>query len=487
MKKLSDILYKAGLADVQGSTEIDISSVTADSREVTAGSLFVARKGLQSDGHDYIDAVVEAGAAAVVCETMPVSTSQYVTYVKVNDSAAALGQISANFYGNPSENLQLIGITGTNGKTTTATVLYELFRNLGFACGLISTVEIRINGEVIPTTHTTPDPVKLNSILSMMVREGCQYCFMEVSSHAIEQKRIQGLIYAGAVFTNISHDHLDYHKTFDNYIKAKKALFDSLPEDAFAVYNTDDRNGVIMIQETRARKKSFGLKGMADFRCKIIENTFSGLILNVDGHEVLCKLTGSFNAYNLLAAYSVAIMLEQDPLQVLTELSNIEPVEGRFQYTLSKNNVTGVIDYAHTPDALQNVLNTIKHIRTGNEKVITVVGCGGDRDPMKRPMMAKIACELSDKVVMTSDNPRSEDPEKILADMKKGVEPQHSGKVLSVVDRREAIRVACSLAASGDIILVAGKGHEKYQDIGGEKHPFDDMQVLQESFNIYES
>ncbi len=487
MRKLKDIIYKAGILDVLGSTDIDIDTITADSREVKEGTLFIARRGVSVDAHDFISDVVEAGAAAVICEEFPEVIRQGVTYIKVSDSSAALGYIAANYYDNPSEKFQLIGITGTNGKTTTATLLFRLFRKLGYPCGLISTVEIRINDEVIPSTHTTPDPIKLNGLMSLMEREGCQFCFMEVSSHAVVQHRITGLKFRGGVFTNITHDHLDYHKTFDEYIRAKKGFFDMLPADAFALYNTDDRNGVVMVQNTKASKRSFALKGMADFRCRIVENTFAGLLLNIDGQEVLCRLIGSFNAYNILAVYSVAVLLDEDPLETLTIISNLEPVEGRFQYVVSKNKVAGIIDYAHTPDALQNVLSTIRDIRTGTEKVYTVIGCGGDRDILKRPIMARIACELSDKVVLTSDNPRTENPEKIIDDMKKGVETHNTKKVLSITDRSEAIKAVCSMAAAGDIILIAGKGHEKYQDINGKKFPFDDMKVLQDSFKIYES
>lgn len=365
-------------------------------------------------------------------------------------------------------------------------MLFELFRKLGYSCGLISTVENRINGEVIPSTHTTPDPVKLNGLLNLMVRENCTHCFMEVSSHAVAQRRVAGLSFRGGIFTNITHDHLDYHKTFDEYIRAKKGFFDMLGEDAFAVYNSDDRNGKIMVQNCKAEIVSFGLKTMADFRCKIVENTFSGLLLNIESNEVHCRLIGSFNAYNITGVYAAAVMMGEDKLNVLTAISSLGAVEGRFEYLISGNKVTGIVDYAHTPDALLNVLNTIKDLRTGNEQVITVIGCGGDRDKAKRPVMAKIACDMSDKVVLTSDNPRSEDPEKIIEEMKAGVQPQHYRKALSVTDRREAIKVACSLANPGDIILVAGKGHEKYQEVKGVKQPFDDKQVLEESFKIFE-
>jgi UDP-N-acetylmuramoyl-L-alanyl-D-glutamate--2,6-diaminopimelate ligase len=487
MKPLSEILYKAGLQEVVGSTSVDVKAVSFSSREVVPGGLFVAIRGTQVDAHQFIPQAVEAGASAIVCEELPSEIKQGVTYVKVADSQEALGQIASNFFDNPSSKLQLVGVTGTNGKTTTATLLFELFRKLGYSCGLISTVENRINGEVIPSTHTTPDPVKLNSLLNLMVRENCTHCFMEVSSHAVAQRRVAGLNFRGGIFTNITHDHLDYHKTFDEYIRAKKGFFDMLGEDAFALYNSDDRNGKIMVQNCKADIKSFGLKTMADFRCRIIENTFTGLLLNIENNELHCRLIGSFNAYNVTGVYAAAVLMGEDKLNVLTAISSLGAVEGRFEYIISGNKVTGIVDYAHTPDALLNVLNTIKDLRTGNEQVITVIGCGGDRDKAKRPVMAKIACDLSDKVVLTSDNPRSEDPEKIIEDMKAGVQPQHYRKALSVTDRREAIKVACSLANPGDIILVAGKGHEKYQDIKGVKQPFDDKLILEESFKIFES
>lgn len=487
MKLLRDILYKAGLVEVIGSTSVQVDSVVFSSAEVARGALFVAVRGSRTDGHHYIREAVESGASAVICEELPGTVRQGVTYVKVTDSSKALAVIASNFNDNPSEKIKLIGVTGTNGKTTTATLLFQLFRKLGYRCGLLSTVRNMIDEQVLPATHTTPDPVKLNSLLSLMVREECTFCFMEVSSHAVVQNRIFGLHFSGGIFTNITHDHLDYHKTFDEYIRAKKGFFDQLGEDAFALYNADDRNGKVMVQNCRAVRKSFALKSMADFRCKILENNFSGLLINIDGNEVLCRLIGSFNAYNLTGVYAAAMLLGEDRLKVLTAISSLGAVEGRFEYIVSVNHVTGVIDYAHTPDALQNVLGTIRDIRSGNEKVITVVGCGGERDAAKRPVMARIACELSDKVILTSDNPRSEDPDQIIAEMKAGVQALYHRKVLSVTDRREALRVACSLAQPGDIILVAGKGHEKYQEIKGVKYPFDDRQALEESFKIFES
>ncbi|MGZ4049826.1 MAG: UDP-N-acetylmuramoyl-L-alanyl-D-glutamate--2,6-diaminopimelate ligase, partial [Bacteroidia bacterium] len=412
--------------------------------------------------------------------------NEKITYIKVKDTTVALGIIAGNFYDNPSEKLKLVGVTGTNGKTTTVTLLFNLFKKLGYKVGLLSTVKNQINNDVIPATHTTPDAIQLNSLLRQMVEKGCTHCFMEVSSHAVVQNRIAGIHFAGGVFSNITHDHLDYHKTFDEYIKAKKRFFDSLGSDAFALTNKDDANGEVMLQNTRAVKKTYSLRSMADFRCKVVENQFSGLLLNIDNNEVWTKLIGSFNAYNLLAVYATAILLKEDKTNVLTTLSSLSSVEGRFQYVRTDKGVVGVVDYAHTPDALLNVLKTIADIRTGNEQVITVVGCGGDRDAAKRPLMAKIACDLSNKVILTSDNPRSEDPEAIIREMQAGVDGVNNKKTISITDRSEAIKTACSYAKQGDIILVAGKGHEKYQEIKGVKHPFDDMLVLQENLKLFE-
>lgn len=498
MKLLQDILYKAGLTEVVGPTDIAISSLAFDSRKVERDALFVAVKGTQSDGHEYIDQVIKSGAAAIVCEKIPETLHDNITYLKVTDSEQALGIIASNFCDNPSEKLQLIGITGTNGKTTTTSLLYQLFVQLGYGVGLISTVENKItpapkysssaeNSKAIllPTTHTTPDAIQLNKLMHEMVNLGCAYCFMEVSSHAIVQKRISGLKFTGAVFTNITHDHLDYHKTFEEYIKAKKKFFDELGTEAFALINKDDPNGIIMLQNTEAVKKTFALKSSADFKCKIIENSFSGLFLNVDGLEVWSKLIGSFNAYNLLAVYACGVLLKQDKLKVLTILSTLGSINGRFQQVRTQNNIVGIVDYAHTPDALQNVLKTIADIRSGGERIITVVGCGGDRDALKRPVMARIACEVSDKVILTSDNPRSEDPDEIIRQMQKGIDLLQQKKVLAITDRREAIKAACSMATSGDVILVAGKGHEKYQEIKGVKYPFDDIEVLNKNLEMY--
>lgn len=478
MKLLSDILYKVRLEEVSGSTHMAIASVVFDSRKVKKDALFVAVKGTAVDGHAYIDKAVEAGAVAVVCEDLPAKRSENVTWVKVADAGFALGVIAGNYYDNPSEKISLVGVTGTNGKTTTVTLLFNLFRALGHSVGLLSTVQNKINNTVIPATHTTPDALTLNELLAQMVEQGCEYAFMEVSSHAVVQNRIAGVRFAGGVFTNITHDHLDYHKTFDEYIKAKKGFFDRLPSEAFALVNRDDKNGLVMMQNTRARKYTYALRTVADFKCRIIENHLNGLLLNLDNQELWVKLIGTFNAYNVLAVYATATLLKQDKTSILTALSNLNSVEGRFQYLRSSNGLIGIVDYAHTPDALKNVLETIKDIRTGNEQVITLVGCGGDRDATKRPVMAAIACEYSNKVILTSDNPRSEDPEEILNQMQKGITPNDARKTLRISDRREAIRTACSFGNKGDIILIAGKGHEKYQEIKGVKYDFDDFEIL---------
>jgi UDP-N-acetylmuramoyl-L-alanyl-D-glutamate--2,6-diaminopimelate ligase len=480
MKLLSDILYKVRLEEVSGSTHVAISSVAFDSRKVRKDSLFVAVRGTTVDGHTFIAAAVAAGAAAVICEEMPAERDKRISYVKVKNAEVALGLIACNFFDNPSEKLKLVGVTGTNGKTTTVTLLFNLFRAMGYQAGMLSTVQNRINNAVIPSTHTTPDALSLNELLHAMVSQDCEYVFMEVSSHAVVQNRIAGLQFSGGVFTNITHDHLDYHKTFDEYIKAKKRFFDQLPEDAFALVNRDDRNGLVMLQNTRASRYTYAIRNVADFKCRVIENHLNGLLLTIDNQETWVKLIGSFNAYNVLAVYATAMLLKQDKTNVLTTLSNLNAVEGRFQYVKSPNGVIGIIDYAHTPDALKNVLETIQDIRTGNEQVITLVGCGGDRDAAKRPLMAAIACQYSTKVILTSDNPRSEDPEVILDQMQKGINPNDAKKMLRITDRKEAIRTACSLSNAGDIILVAGKGHEKYQEIKGVKHNFDDMEVLKE-------
>lgn len=481
MKLLKDILYKTGLEEIKGTTNIAVSAVVFDSRNARKDCLFVATRGTSVDGHLFINKAIEGGANAIVCEEFPDEQFENITYVKVKDASYALGIMASNFYEEPSTKLKLVGVTGTNGKTTTVTLLYNLFKSLGYTVGLISTVRNKIQNEVIPATHTTPDAVALNELLSKMVEKGCQYVFMEVSSHAVVQHRVTGVTFAGGVFTNITHDHLDYHKTFEEYIKAKKGFFDKLNDEAFALTNKDDRNGLVMLQNTSAKKVSYALKSIADFKCRIIENHLNGLLLNIDGQEVWVKLIGNFNAYNVLAVYATAVLLKQDKTNVLTALSTLNAVEGRFQQLKSTTGITGIVDYAHTPDALKNVLETIKSLRTGNEQVITLVGCGGDRDAAKRPIMAQIACELSTKVILTSDNPRSEDPESILDQMQKGIDPVEMKKTLRISDRKEAIRTACSLAKPGDIILIAGKGHENYQEIKGVKYPFDDFEILKET------
>lgn len=486
MKLLKDILYKARIEEVEGSTNIAVEQLTFDSRSVGPFSVFVAVRGTQVDGHQYIEQAIASGALAIVCEEIPAQLNDKVTYVRVLNSAQALGFMAANFYDHPSEKLTLIGVTGTNGKTTVVTLLFELFKSLGHKVGMLSTVENRINNKVLDSTHTTPDPVQLNQVLAEMVEERCSYCFMEVSSHAIDQDRTSGLQFKMGVFTNITHDHLDYHLTFDNYIAAKKSFFDGLTEEAIALVNSDDKHSEVMLQNCKASKRRFAIHGLADHRARIIENHFEGLHMNIDGNDVYSKLIGSFNASNILAAYSIAVELGEAPLEVLTAISDLDPVRGRFQYLRTPGQITGIVDYAHTPDALKNVLGTIGDIRTGNEKVITVIGCGGDRDKEKRPVMAKIACQMSDQVVLTSDNPRSEDPQVIMNDMMQGLDPVDRKRTLSILDRGEAIKTACSLAGPGDLILVAGKGHETYQDIAGEKTPFNDIEVLNETLKMLE-
>ena len=482
-KLLKDIIYKAGIEEVVGSTNIAIDNVCFDSREVNEFSLFVAVRGVNVDGHNFIGTAVTNGALAVVCEEFPEVIEESVAYIKVKDSREALGQIASNFYEHPSTQLKLVGVTGTNGKTTTTTLLYQLFKYLGYRVGLISTNGNKIHNQSIESTHTTPDPLSINKLIAQMVDFGCEFCFMEVSSHAVDQRRIAGLDFNVAVFTNITHDHLDYHKTFDNYIKAKKQFFDGLSSDAYALVNMDDFHAEVMVQNTVAKVKTFGIKSMADFKAKILENHFGGLLLNIHGQDVITHLIGDFNASNLLAVYAVATLLEQDKIEILTDISKLKTVEGRFNFIKSADERVGIVDYAHTPDALKNVIDTINNIRKSGEKLITVVGCGGDRDKAKRPLMAKIASKLSDKVIITSDNPRTEDPTVIIEEMQVGVEKDDLRKVISIADRKEAIKTACHLAESGDIILVAGKGHEKYQEINGVKHPFDDMEILKTQFN----
>ena len=481
---LQDILYGVAIKSIVGKTSSVVDTITFDSRAIVANTLFIAIKGTQTDGHQYIPQTIAVGVKVIVCEVLPEILPQEITFVQVENSAIALGIMASNFYGNPSAKIKLIGITGTNGKTTIATLLFQLFRKLSFDVGLISTVQNQINEEIIPATHTTPNPIALNALLKQMVDEGCEYCFMEVSSHAVAQHRISGLTFTGGVFPNITHDHLDFHLTFDNYLKAKKGFFDTLPKSAFALTNIDDKNGSVMLQNTNAHKKTYALKQMADFNAKIIENKFSGLNLTIEQIDVFFKMVGSFNAYNLLAAYATAILLEQDKLKVLTILSALTGAEGRFDYTVSKQGIIGIVDYAHTPDAVQNVLSTIANIRKGTEQVITIIGCGGDRDRTKRPIMAKVACDWSDKVILTSDNPRTEDPKSIIEEMEKGVSPTNQRKTISILDRREAIKTACHIAKAGDIILLAGKGHEKYQEVNGVRQHFDDKEILIEQLNL---
>lgn len=483
MAKLSDILYKVGLLEVRGNTDIHISGISLDSRQVEKGHLFVAIKGTAQDGHAYIENAIGSGAVAIVCQALPGEMVPDVTYLKVDDSAIALSVIADNFYENPSSEIQLVGVTGTNGKTTVATLLYRLFEDLGYSCGLISTVRNVVHQKEIKSTHTTPDAISINSLLKEMVDAGCTYCFMEVSSHAIAQKRVEGLRFSGGIFTNITHEHLDYHETFKAYINVKKRFFDDLPDDSFALVNADDKRAGIMLQNTRAKKHSFSLHGKGDFNARILENTFEGLVLFLGNKEIHTLLTGAFNASNLLAVFAAAQLLDADSEEVLMTLSKLRTAEGRFeQYISASEKIIGIIDYAHTPDALSKVLETIAKIRTGAEQLITVVGCGGDRDKSKRPVMARVACEFSNKVILTSDNPRSENPESIIAEMKAGVLPPNNKKLLSITDRRSAIETACQLARHGDIILVAGKGHEKYQETNGNRIPFDDKEILLESF-----
>lgn len=485
MAELKNILYKVSLKSSYGSMEADVKGISFDSRKVQPGFLFVAVKGSTSDGHAFISKAVELGATVIVCEQLPEAVNENITYVAVKDSAQALGIISANFFGNPSEKLKLVGVTGTNGKTTTVTLLYQLFGAMGHRSGLISTVENKIVDQVIPSTHTTPDPIQLNELLKKMVEAGVTHAFMEVSSHAVDQERIAGVKFAGALFTNITHDHLDYHKTFENYIKAKKKYFDELSSDAFALVNADDKRGMVMIQNTKAKKHSFGLKKMVDFKGKIITNSIEGLELEVAGKNVWFKMIGDFNAYNILGVYGAAVLLGEDSDEVLTHLSSLRGAPGRFELVSPGSKITAIVDYAHTPDALKNVLETIAQFRTGNEQVITVVGCGGNRDKTKRPLMASIACRLSDKVVLTSDNPRDEEPGAIIKDMQAGILPTEARKTLVLADREEAIKTACMMAKDRDIVLVAGKGHETYQEIKGVKYPFDDREVLERMLKLF--
>ena len=483
MKQLKDILYKVSIEAIKGNTYQQAADLVLDSRKAQQQSLFVALKGVQSDGHDYIDIAIENGAMVVVCENFPTQINQEITYIKVADSHLALAIMADNFYGHPSQKLQLIGITGTNGKTTTATLSHQLFTQLGYKVGLISTVKILIGKKEFEATHTTPDAITINQYLNQMVEDGCEFCFMEVSSHGIEQKRTEGLSFKAGVFTNLSHDHLDYHKTFVAYRDVKKKFFDQLPKDAFAITNADDKNGMFMLQNTAARKKTYALTNVADYQVKVLERQLDGMLLTINQKEVWVKLIGTFNASNILAIYATAIELGMDENEVLLHLSTLESVSGRFEYIVSPGQLTVIADYAHTPDALENVLKTIEEIRTRNEQVITVVGCGGDRDKTKRPLMGKIASEMSDQVIFTSDNPRFEDPHDILDEIEKGVEPQNARKVLTIENRRQAIKTAIKMANPNDIILIAGKGHETYQDIKGVKHHFGDLEEAQNFLN----
>jgi UDP-N-acetylmuramoyl-L-alanyl-D-glutamate--2,6-diaminopimelate ligase len=478
MMTISEILSGIDVVSLTGEENPVISGIEFDSRKVCGGSLFIAVKGYKSDGHDFIGNAVKAGASAIVCEILPEVPDKGICWVKTPDSAKALGFAASNFYGNPSSLLRLVGVTGTNGKTTIATLLYRMFIALGYKCGLFSTVCNYINGKELPATHTTPDPVQLNRLLSEMVNEGCSYAFMEVSSHSADQQRIAGLRFDGGIFTNLTHDHLDYHKTFDNYLAAKKSFFDSLPADSFALVNIDDKNGRVMIQNCQSHKYTFSIRGMADFRCTIIEQGFEGMLLKIEGEEVWTRFIGEFNASNLLAVYAASELLGAEKGEVLTILSDLNSVAGRLEVVKSPGGISGIVDYAHTPDALLNVIDTINKIREGNAKLITVIGAGGDRDRTKRPKMAAISAEGSTKTILTSDNPRTEDPDKILDDMEAGISPELNRKILRIADRRLAIRTAVMFAEKGDVILIAGKGHETYQEIMGVKHHFDDREEL---------
>jgi UDP-N-acetylmuramoyl-L-alanyl-D-glutamate--2,6-diaminopimelate ligase len=485
MAVLSDILYKVNLRSLTGSTAVEITDVVTDSRKAAPGCCFIALRGTVVDGHDHIPAAVAGGAVAVVCETLPAELITGVTYVQVANSAEAAGHVAHQFMGEPSHKMEVVGVTGTNGKTTVSTLLYQLFTGLGYMCGLVSTVKYIIGDKEYPSTHTTPDAVSLNKLLHEMWKQGCSHVFMECSSHAIHQHRITGIRFAGAIFTNITHDHLDYHKTFDEYIRVKKSFFDGLSSEAFSISNLDDKRGTVMLQNTPASKYYYSLRSIADFKGRILDNGLSGLHMVINEQEVNFRMIGEFNAYNILAVYGTAVCMGEDKQEVLTILSSLKGAEGRFDYIVSeKDSIIGIVDYAHTPDALINVLATIKNLKKGFEKVITVVGCGGDRDRTKRPVMGQVACEYSDKAIFTSDNPRTEDPYQILKDMESELSVENRRKFISIADRREAIKTAVSLAGKEDIILVAGKGHEKYQEIKGVKTPFDDKEILKECFEL---
>jgi len=480
MKLLKDILYRVTINRVIGSTSVAINNIEFDSRKIEFNDVFVAIKGVLSDGHNYIEKASDLGALVIICEKIPDKIINGITYVEVDNSNLALSVLAANYYGNPSDDIQLIGITGTNGKTTVATLLYKLFKKAGFKVGLLSTVKILIDNKEYKATHTTPDSLTINRYLKEMVDKGIEFCFMEVSSHGIDQMRTRNLNFKGAVFTNLSHDHLDYHKDFAAYRDVKKMFFDQLPKNAFALTNSDDKNGKYMLQNTKAKKYTYALKSIADYKSQVLENQFNGLLLKINGQELWVKLIGNFNAYNLLAIYAVADLLGLENLEILQLMSELESVDGRFQYVVSKNNITAIVDYAHTPDALKNILETINAIRSNNEDLITIVGCGGDRDVAKRPKMGNIAASLSSKVIFTSDNPRSENPAAIIESMEKGVSGENFNKTLSISDRKQAIKTACQLAKNGDIILIAGKGHETYQEINGKRIDFDDYKIINE-------
>jgi len=481
---LQELLYKVSFVKIIGSTNVEVADIAFDSRKVKAASLFVALKGTQSDGHIYISQTIIAGAKVIVLEDMPANLDDNITYIKVLDSNIALGIIAANFYDNPSEKIKLVGVTGTNGKTTIVSLLTQLFSILNVKVGMLSTIQNKIIDKIIPSTHTTPDALQINFLLNEMIAQGCEYCFMEVSSHAIAQGRISGLNFTGGVFTNLTQDHLDYHNSFAEYRDVKKSFFDLLPKSAFALTNKDDKNGMKMLEGTKAQQYTYSLKSVSNYKCRVLENQFEGMLLNINKVDVWVKLIGDFNAYNMLSVYAVANQFGFEDHEVLTALSMLTSPEGRFQYLQSEEKITAIVDYAHTDDALKNVLATVNNIRTNTEQLITVVGCGGDRDKAKRPLMAAVACNLSNQVILTSDNPRSENPDAIIEDMMQELDPVQQKKVLVIIDRKQAIKTACRLASANDIVLVAGKGHEKYQEINGEKFPFDDLEELKQSLNI---
>ena len=481
---LQELLYKVSFVKIIGTTNVEVIDIAFDSRKVKATSLFVALKGTQSDGHTYISQTINAGAKVIVLEDMPHKLDDNITYVKVEDSNIALGIIAANFYDNPCEKIKLLGVTGTNGKTTIVSLLTQLFSIMNVKVGLLSTIQNKIIDKIIPSTHTTPDALQINFLLNEMIAQGCEYCFMEVSSHAISQGRISGINFTGGIFTNLTQDHLDYHNSFAEYRDVKKSFFDGLPKSAFALTNKDDKNGMKMLEGTKAQKCTYSLKSVSDYKCRVLENQFEGMLLSINKVDVWVKLIGDFNAYNLLSVYAVANQFAFEDHEVLTALSMLTSPEGRFQYLQSEEKITAIVDYAHTDDALKNVLTTVNKIRANTEQLITVVGCGGDRDKTKRPLMAALACNLSNQVILTSDNPRSENPDTIIEDMVRDLDPVQKKKVLVIIDRKQAIKTACRLAKTNDIILVAGKGHEKYQEINGEKFPFDDLEELKQSLNI---